>query len=92
MESPSQDMSWQGRTTIAGAVHPDRGCVLREGGISILQRTVSDSSSGAEIFGGLPTDNDVLERVRGLAGRLRRENGSLPEILILRFPSGGRNG
>lgn len=81
-------MSWQGRTTIAGAVHPDRGCVLRKGGISILQRTVSDSSSGAEIFGGLPTDNDVLERVRGLAGRLRRENGSLPENLDFTVPIG----
>ena len=81
-------MSWQGRTTIAGAVHPDRGCVLRKGGISILQRTVSDSSSGAEIFGGLPTDNDVLERVRGLAGRLRRENGSPPENLDFTVPIG----
>ena len=56
--------------------------------MSILQRAVHNSSSGAEILTDPPTDNDILERVRGLASRLRRENGFLPEDIDFTVPIG----
>ena len=56
--------------------------------MSILQRAVHNSSSGAEILTDPPTDNDILERVRGLASRLRGENGFLPEDIDFTVPIG----
>lgn len=58
------------------------------GGIIILQKTVPDSSSEAEIFPGLPTENDILDEIRSLAGGLRRQNGTAPENLDFTVPIG----
>lgn len=60
----------------------------KQGGICILQKAIPDSSSGAEIFTALPRDNEVLEEIRSLAGRLRRENGDVPENLDFTVPVG----
>ncbi len=59
-----------------------------QGGIIILEKAVPDSSSNAEIFTGLPTENDILDEIRTLAGGLRRQNGSAPENLDFTVPIG----
>ncbi len=58
------------------------------GGIIILQKAVPDSSSNAEIFTGLPTENDVLDEIRALAGGLRRQNGDAPQNIDFTVPIG----
>ncbi|MCM2464928.1 TIGR01210 family radical SAM protein [Methanoculleus sp. CWC-02] len=54
----------------------------------ILEKAVPDSSSTAEIFTGLPTENDILDEIRALAGGLRRQNGGAPENLDFTVPIG----
>lgn len=63
-------------------------CARVGGEIIILEKAIPDTSSSADVFTGVPSEHDVLNEVRALAGELRRQNGVAPQDLDFTIPIG----